>query len=33
MTANKKAQAEGEQVVELLKKTPAKSAEPVKDGN
>ena len=27
MSANKKAQAEGEEVVELLKKTPAKASE------
>jgi hypothetical protein len=31
MNANKKAQAEGEEVVELLKKTPAKSADPAQE--
>jgi hypothetical protein len=33
MNANKKAQAEGEEVVELLKKTPAKSADPDQEEN
>ena len=33
MNANKKAQTEGEEVVELLKKTPAKSADPDQEEN